>query len=115
MTQDYYEVLQVHPRADATAVEAAYTRLCELYDPNRLDGAADELVDLARAKRDAIERAYAVLSDPDRRAAYDEVADALRGDGADGATGRAGDQSGRSPPHPVTPSPLLMIDPKRRP
>ncbi len=78
--QDYYETLQVHPRADATAIEAAYARLRELYDPARLDGAADELVDLARSKRDAIERAYAVLSDASRRAAYDKEQEALRGD-----------------------------------
>ncbi|HEU5100385.1 MAG TPA: DnaJ domain-containing protein [Roseiflexaceae bacterium] len=69
---DYYEILQVHPRADAAAIEAAYTRLRELYDPARIEGAADELVDLARQKREAIERAYAVLSDPARRATYDE-------------------------------------------
>ena len=75
--QDYYETLQVHPRADATAIEAAYARLRELYDPARLDGAADELVDLARAKRDAIEHAYAVLNDPARRAAYDQEQAAL--------------------------------------
>src|SRR5215212_8656788 len=75
--QDYYETLQVHPRADATAIEAAYARLRELYDPAKLDGAADELVDLARAKRDAIERAHAVLSDSARRAAYDEEQAAL--------------------------------------
>jgi curved DNA-binding protein CbpA len=75
--QDYYEILQVHPRADATAIEAAYARLRELYDPAKLDGAADELVDLARAKRDAIERAYAVLNDSIRRAAYDEEQAAL--------------------------------------
>jgi len=80
MTLDYYETLQVHPRADTTAITAAYTRLRELYDPARLDGAADELVDLARAKRDAIERAYAVLSDPARRKAYDQEQAALRGD-----------------------------------
>jgi len=72
MTQDYYETLQVHPRADAPAIEAAYTRLRELYDPAKLDGAADELIALARTKRDAIERAYAVLGDAVRRAAYDE-------------------------------------------
>ena len=71
MSQDYYEILQVHPRADSVAVMAAYTRLCDLYDPARLDGAAEELVELARQKRDAIERAYAVLADPVRRAAYD--------------------------------------------
>jgi DnaJ-class molecular chaperone len=78
MTQDYYETLQVHPRADAAAIDAAYARLREMYDPARLDGAADELVELARQKRDAIERAYAVLSDPIRRASYEAEQAALR-------------------------------------
>jgi len=72
MAQDLYEILQVHPRADADAIAAAYQRLRDLYDPARLDGAADELLELARAKRDMIQRAYAVLSDPVRRATYDE-------------------------------------------
>jgi curved DNA-binding protein CbpA len=76
--QDYYEILQVHPRADAAAIQAAYARLRELYDPARLDGAADELVDLARQKRDALERAYAVLGDATRRTAYDEEQASLR-------------------------------------
>src|SRR5262245_44720889 len=71
MSQDYYETLQVHPRADQDAIEAAYERLRDLYDLARLDGAAEELTELARQKRDAIERAYAVLGDPTRRAAYD--------------------------------------------
>lgn len=71
MAQDYYEILQVHPRADAEAIEAAYARLRALYDPERLAGAADELLVLARERRDAIDRAYAVLSDPQRRAQYD--------------------------------------------
>jgi len=77
MAQDHYETLQVHPRADAAAIEAAYARLRPLYDAARLDGAADELVALAREKRDAIERAYAVLSDPARRATYDAEQAAL--------------------------------------
>lgn len=77
MSQDYYEILQVHPRADGDAIRAAYQRLRERYDPARLDGAADELVDLARQKRDQIERAYAVLSDPLRRDAYDREQAAL--------------------------------------
>ena len=29
MTQDYYEILQVHPRADNAAITAAYQRLRE--------------------------------------------------------------------------------------
>ena len=68
---DYYEILQVHPKADAEAIRAAYERLRERYAPERLEGAAEELVDLARQRREAIERAYAILSDPQRRAEYD--------------------------------------------
>lgn len=70
--QDYYETLQVHPRADAEAIRAAYERLRERYDPVKLEGAADELQQLARRRRDEIERAFTVLGDPERRRAYDE-------------------------------------------
>jgi cytochrome c-type biogenesis protein CcmH/NrfG len=73
MSQDYYETLQVHPRADDEAIRAAYERLRGLYDPGRLEGAADELVSIARRKLAAIESAYTVLSDPQRRAAYDQA------------------------------------------
>ncbi len=69
--QDYYEILQVHPKADAESIRAAYVRLRQRYDPAPLEGAADELVDLARLRRDEIERAYTVLGDPARRAAFD--------------------------------------------
>lgn len=71
MAQDHYETLQVHPKADAAAIDAAYARLSERYDPAKLEGAADELLELARARRDAIERAYAVLRDPTLRERYD--------------------------------------------
>src|SRR4051812_21472520 len=102
--QDYYETLQVHLRADATAIEAAYARLRELYDPARLDGAADELVDLARTKRDAIERAYAVLSDSGRRAAYDAEQAVL----GDRDTGGQGDREIKKN-QPFSPSPPLLV------
>ncbi|KAB8142515.1 DnaJ domain-containing protein [Chloroflexia bacterium SDU3-3] len=69
---DYYEILQVHPKADADAIRAAYERMLDRYSAARLEGAADELVSLARQKRDDIERAYAVLADPQRRARYDD-------------------------------------------
>src|SRR6266540_681586 len=78
MTQDYYETLQVHPRADQDAIAAAYARMRDLYNSAKLDGAAEELADLARQKRDAIDRAYAVLGDAVRRAAYDAEQAALR-------------------------------------
>lgn len=69
--QDYYETLQVHPRADPESIHAAYLRLRERYDTTKLEGVADEIQALARQRRDAIERAYTVLGDTQRRAAYD--------------------------------------------
>jgi cytochrome c-type biogenesis protein CcmH/NrfG len=69
--QDYYEVLQVHPKADQESIHAAYERLCARYDPDALEGAADELVAMVREKREAVERAYAVLGNAKSRAAYD--------------------------------------------
>lgn len=74
--QDHYEVLQVHPRADQETIQAAYERLRERYADERLEGAADELIELAQRKREEIDRAYDVLSDPARRAAYDKEATA---------------------------------------
>jgi hypothetical protein len=68
---DYYETLQVHPKADEEAIRAAYERLSARYDPGKLEGAADELVALARTRRDEIERAFAVLGDAGKRAEYD--------------------------------------------
>lgn len=68
---DHYETLQVHPKADQETIQAAYERLRQRYAPDALAGAADELVAVARRKREAIEHAYAVLSDPTRRATYD--------------------------------------------
>ncbi len=69
--QDHYETLQVHPKADQEAIQAAYERLRQRHDPAKLEGAAEELVELAQHKREAIEHAYAVLGDTTRRAAYD--------------------------------------------
>jgi cytochrome c-type biogenesis protein CcmH/NrfG len=63
--------LQVHPKADADAIKAAYERLRGMYDPSRLDGVAEELVAIARQRLERIESAYAVLSDPQQRATYD--------------------------------------------
>jgi tetratricopeptide (TPR) repeat protein len=68
---DYYEILQVHPKADLETITAAYERLRQRYDPALLAGAADELVELARTRRELIERAFLVLSDPQRRATHD--------------------------------------------
>ncbi|MDP2731059.1 MAG: DnaJ domain-containing protein [Dehalococcoidales bacterium] len=62
---DYYGILQVHLRAEKEVIDAAYRRLASKYHPDvsKVSDAAD------RMKQ--INAAYEVLSDPDRRAAYD--------------------------------------------
>jgi hypothetical protein len=62
---DLYEVLQVSPNAEPEVIEAAYRRLARKYHPDvaHTPEAADRMRQIARA--------YRVLSDPDRRAAYD--------------------------------------------
>ncbi|MFQ3632047.1 DnaJ domain-containing protein, partial [Roseiflexus sp.] len=70
-THDYYEVLQVAPDADEAAISAAYQRLRDQYNLEKLNGAAAELVELARQRQAIIDEAYATLSDAQRRAEYD--------------------------------------------
>lgn len=61
---DYYELLQVHPAADARIIKNAYrTLLAEMRIHPDLGGSGE------RARR--INAAYEVLSDPDQRARYD--------------------------------------------
>lgn len=63
---DYYEILQVHPRASQEMVKKAYrTLMGELGAHPDLGGDED------RAK--LINEAYAVLGDPEQRRAYDDA------------------------------------------
>jgi len=63
---DYYEILQVHPRASAEMVKKAYrTLMGEMGGHPDLGGSED------RAK--LINEAYSVLGDPDVRRAYDQA------------------------------------------
>ncbi len=68
---DYYELLQVHPAADARIIKNAYrTLLAEMRIHPDLGGSGE------RTRR--INAAYEVLSDPDRRARYDRRRAAAR-------------------------------------
>ena len=64
--RDYYEVLGVEKNADDSAIKKAYRQLAKKYHPDANPG--DETA--ATKFREASE-AYAVLSDPDKRKAYD--------------------------------------------
>jgi curved DNA-binding protein CbpA len=61
---DYYEVLQVHPRAESEVIRAAYRTLARKYHPD-LGGDPSRMI--------AINDAWDVLGDPRRRAEYDEL------------------------------------------
>jgi preprotein translocase subunit Sec63 len=63
---NYYKLLQVDPSADPEVIAAAYRRLAVKNHPDT-NGSSPE----AKARMQALNEAYAVLSDPVQRAAYD--------------------------------------------
>jgi curved DNA-binding protein CbpA len=62
---DYYDVLQVSPIADQETIDKVYRFLAKKYHPD--NGSGEGNADKFRA----IIEAYRVLSDPEKRAAYD--------------------------------------------
>lgn len=63
--KDYYAILMVHPQAEQFLIEAAYKRLAREYHPDRGQSRDNH------EKMIAINEAFAVLSNPDRRKSYD--------------------------------------------
>jgi len=63
---DYYAILEVERTADDKTIKSAYRKLALAYHPDRNRGD-----DEAEEKFKAINEAYAVLSDPEKRARYD--------------------------------------------
>ncbi len=64
--RDYYEILAVPRDADDAALKAAYRKLALQYHPDRNPGNAE-----AEEKFKEAAEAYSILSDPQKRAAYD--------------------------------------------
>jgi curved DNA-binding protein len=68
---DYYEILQVSPRADRDTIERIYRFLAHRFHPDNLEsGDAERFTELVDA--------YRVLSDPEARATYDLTYEKLR-------------------------------------
>ena len=65
-TRDYYEILGVERTIDAAGLKSAYRKLAMQHHPDRNGGCDDSM---ARFKE--ISEAYSVLSDDQKRAAYD--------------------------------------------
>lgn len=66
-----YSLLDISAQATAAEIEAAYQRQRERYRPARVAGLGEELRRVAEARSAELERAYAVLSQPERRRSYD--------------------------------------------
>lgn len=67
-TTDVYEILQVHPKADAELISIVYRHLAKKYHP---DVAPSHLRTNYEERMKQINEAYAVVSDPDRRRNFD--------------------------------------------
>jgi len=82
--RDYYEVLGIEKGADETTIKRAFKRLAIKYHPDRCKDAG------AGEKFREINEAYQVLSDPQKRAAYDKYGF----DGVDGSQAGGGNPFG---------------------
>lgn len=83
--RDYYEVLGVDKSADDATIKKAYRSLAKKYHPDMNPGDAE-----AEKKFKEVNEAYDVLSDPDKKAKYDQFGHAAFEAGGGGYGGFSG-------------------------
>lgn len=83
--RDYYEVLGVDRGADDATLKKAYRKLAKKYHPDMNPGDKD-----AEQKFKEATEAYGILSDPEKRKAYDQFGHAAFENGGAGGTGGFG-------------------------
>jgi hypothetical protein len=95
---DYYAVLQVHPSADTEVIEAAYRQLMKKHHPD-VAGTDPRRVAVHHARSKAINQAFSVLRDPEKRMRYDDERERIgtRG-GPEPQRPRAAPPAGAAPP-----------------
>ena len=81
--RDYYEVLGVTKSASADEIKSAYRKLALKWHPDRWVNGTDAEKKTAEEKFKEASEAYSVLSDPDKKAKYDQFGFA----GVDGQAG----------------------------
>src|SRR3954464_4393360 len=67
----FYKLLDLPAQATRAEIDAAYQRQRDRYSAERIVALGDEFRAIAEARNAELERAYAVLSDAERRRAYD--------------------------------------------
>ena len=83
--RDYYEVLGLNKGADDSSIKKAYRNLAKKYHPDMNPGDAE-----AEQKFKEVNEAYSVLSDPDKKAKYDQFGHAAFEQGGGGYGGYGG-------------------------
>lgn len=84
--RDYYEVLGLQKGASADDIKGAYRKAALKWHPDRWVSGTDAEKKTAEEKFKEASEAYSVLSDPDKKAKYDQFGFA----GVDGAAGAGG-------------------------
>ncbi|KAJ1982990.1 DnaJ sub A member 2 [Dimargaris verticillata] len=79
MGRDFYEILEVEREVDAPRLKKAYRQLAMRYHPDKNPEGADKFKE--------VQHAYEILSDPERRAVYDEFGEEGLNAGHSGAEG----------------------------
>ena len=82
---DFYELLEVERTADDKTIKSSFRKLAMRYHPDKNPGDAE-----AEARFKQINAAYACLSDPQKRAAYDRFGHAAFQQGGPGGGGGGG-------------------------
>lgn len=91
---DYYELLEVERGCDDSTLKTAYRKLAMRWHPDRNPGDS-----AAESRFKAINEAYGILSDPQKRAAYDRLGHAaFRNGGGSGGFGGGASPFGEGSP-----------------
>ena len=83
MSKDFYETLGIARSASEDEIKKAYRKLAMKYHPDRNPNNKE-----AEEKFKEIQKAYDILSDPQKKAAYDQYGHAAFGQGGFGSAGR---------------------------
>src|SRR5690554_7450237 len=104
MKKDYYEILGIDKSADAAAIKKAYRKKAIEFHPDKNPGDKDAEENFKLAAE-----AYEVLSDPDKKARYDQYGHAA----FEGAGGRSEEHTSelQSRPHLVC---RLLLEKKKQ-
>jgi len=86
MAKDYYKILGVGKDASTEQLKKAYHKLAHKYHPDKSGGDAEKFKEITEA--------YAVLSDPKKRSAYDQFGTTANGRGPGGFSASGGPASG---------------------